>query len=427
MGRFASLSSADVSFTPDNPLAPFFRPGQLLPNAARAIRRAGPAWLVVVASLILSILGIYAINVALPPAAGSVASSGFAALFDLGPAALKQVAFLGAGLAAAGIILFPHYRMIGMASWVLMAACLVLLVFLLIPFIPTSIVRPRNGARAWIDFGPIDLQPAEMAKIAYVVVLAWYLRFSKNHRTFQGLLPPAIITGVPVALIMLQPDWGTAMLFIPSLFAVLLAAGAKLKHLAIVVCIAALAAPAVYPLMLPHQKARIRGLVMQFRGEKSGDQDINMQSVTAQRMIGAGGVDGLGEERSETLLKFNALPERSTDMIFAVVGTRFGLMGSLLVLGLYAVWMVGALWTAAITPDPFGRLVIVGLTGFVAAQTFINVGMNVGLLPIVGITLPYLSYGGSSMVMAWLCTGLILSIAMRRPRPGLMRSFEWDE
>ena len=103
------------------------------------------------------------------------------------------------------------------------------------------------------------------------------------------------------------------------------------------------------------------------------------------------------------------------------------LFTSLLVLGLYAVWMVGALWTAAITPDPFGRLVIVGLTGFVAAQTFINVGMNVGLLPIVGITLPYLSYGGSSMVMAWLCTGLILSIAMRRPRPGLMRSFEWDE
>lgn len=384
------------------------------------LRMAGPAWLVVLASLALSLLSVYAIDVAesvmphVPP--------------ELGRIALRQLVFVAAGIAGAVCVAIPNYRFYGYVSWGLMAAAVALLVFLLIPFVPASIVHPRNGARAWINFGAADFQPSEVTKIVYVLVLAWYLRYKKNHRTFKGLLPPAIITFLPVALILLQPDLGQAMLFIPALFAVLVAAGAKLKHLAVIVLIACMAAPAAYPLLKPHQKQRLVGLLWQLEGTNAqAENDINMQSVTAQRMVGAGEITGAGNEHARMLLKYNALPERHTDMIFSVICARFGLLGGVAVFGLYGVWAVGAMMTAGVCREPFGRLVTVGLTGFMVAQVFINIGMNVGLMPIIGITLPYLSHGGSSMLTVWLMTGLIVSIAMRRPRVSLHRSFEFSE
>jgi rod shape determining protein RodA len=389
-----------------------------LRHAAAVIWRAGPAWLTVGASLALALIGVYAIN---------VGSGGAGAGWDLGALASRQAVYVGAGVVAACAMALPHYRRLGHASWVLFALAVGMLVFLLIPLVPSWLVRPRNGARGWIDLGPVDLQPSELAKIAWVVALGWYLRFKANHRTLRGLLPPAIITAVPVGLITLQPDLGTALLFVPALFAVLVAAGAKFKHLALVVLLSLLAAPASYPLLLPHQKARIAGMFMQFRGDASADQDINMQSVTAQRLAGAGGVLGLPDQRARTLIRFNALPERHNDMVYSVVCARFGMVGGLAVMGLYLAWAAGALWTAALCREPFGRLVPVGLTAFVGAQMFVNIGMNVGLLPIIGVTLPMVSHGGTSMVTQWIMTGLIWSIAVRRPKATLHRSFEWDD
>lgn len=384
-----------------------------------SLHRAWPAIPTVLASLALSVISIYAIDLAesLAPHTLQTLSAG----------AVRQATYIAVAIAASILVLLPHYRVLGYASWGLLGIAVLFLIFLIIPGVPTSIVRPRNGARAWIDLGAMDFQPSEVAKIAYVLVLAWYLRYRKNHRTFAGLIPPAIITFIPVALILLQPDLGTAILFIPALFAVLVAAGAKIKHLVLIVLIAAMAAPAAYPLLKPHQKQRIQGLLLQIEGDTSADQDINMQSVTSQRLIGAGGEAGLGDLRSRTLLHYNALPERRTDMIFAVICSRFGLLGGLLVLALYAVWSVGALMVAASCREPFGRLVCVGFTGFIVVQVFINVGMNLGILPIIGITLPYVSFGGSSMLTVWLMTGLIANIALRRPRVALRRTFEYDE
>jgi cell division protein FtsW (lipid II flippase) len=389
-------------------------------SAAMSLARAWPAMLTIGASLALSLLGIYAIDVAesLTP---------HASLHELSPAATRQALYLGISLAAMLITIVPHYRFLGYISWGLLGIAVLLLIFLIIPGVPLSIVRPRNGARAWIDLGVADFQPSEVAKIAYVLVLAWYLRFSKNHRTFAGLLPPAIITFIPVALIMLQPDLGTVILFIPALFAMILAAGAKIKHLVLVVAIAAAAAPLGYSVLRPHQKQRIDGLILQLQGDTSADQDINMQSVTSQRLAGAGGASGLGDEHSRTLLHFNALPERKTDMIYSVVVTRFGMFGGVVTLGLYGVWVAGALLTAAVCREPFGRLVCVGLTGFIVGQMFVNAGMNLGILPIIGITLPYVSHGGSSLVAVWIMTGLIFNVALRRPRMALRRSFEYDD
>lgn len=384
------------------------------------VKNGRAAWLTVFASIALSLIGVYCIDVATVTLPHDPAP-------NLGPIALRQLIYMGIGIAAGILVLIPHYRAYGLASWFLLAAAVALLVFLLIPFVPSTIVRPRNGARSWIDLGPADFQPSELAKIAYIFVLAWYLRFSRNHRTFKGLLPPAIITAIPVGLITLQPDLGTASLFVPALFAVLVAAGAKLKHLAAVVLIAAMAAPAAYPILKPHQKERFVGLFKQLKGDTSADQDINMQSVTAQRIAGAGEWNGAGDRQSRVLLKYNALPERHNDMIFAVICNRFGWIGGVGVLGIYAAWIAGALLTAGLSREPFGRLVPVGLAAFIAAQVFINVGMNLGVVPIIGITLPFVSHGGSSMIACWLMTALVLAVSIRQPRMALRRTFEWDD
>jgi rod shape determining protein RodA len=375
------------------------------------------AWLTVLASLALSLLGIYAIDLGAAWTAEAHA--------QLSSTAARQAVFLPVGLLAAVIVAVPHYRWLGYFSWVLLAATVGFLVFLLIPAVPAWLVTARNGARSWISLGVADFQPSEVAKISFTLVVAWYLRFRKNHRRFFGLIPPGLIAAIPIGLIMLQPDLGTACLFVPALFAMLVAAGAKLRHLALIVLLAAMALPATYPVLKPHQQDRIDGLIKQLKGDRSADQDINMQSVTAQRLIAAGGLDGSPAQASRSLVHFNRLPERHNDMVFAVIVNRFGFWGGAGMLGLYFVWLLGAILTAGSTHDPFGRLICVGLAAFIGAQVFINVGMNLGILPIIGITLPYVSYGGSSLVTVWAMTGLVLSVALRRPRPPFRQSFEY--
>lgn len=381
------------------------------------------AWLSVLAALALSLIGIYAID---------VGSADAPAVVERGPVTmsgvvLKQCIFLAIGVLGAVVVAVPHFRVVRVVAWPLMAVVIGLLVFLLLPFVPASIVTPRNGARAWIDVGPVDFQPAELAKIAYVLVMADYLRFRENHRTVLGLLPPALITFVPVALITLQPDLGTALLFAPVAFAILIAAGARMKHLSLVVMVAILAAPAAFPLLKPHQKARIVGLIRMVQDPAAGADDINYQAKTAQRLAGAGGVRGLDDGQSRALVKFNRLPERHNDMVFAVIMNRFGFFGGVGVLLLYVVWFVGAYLTAAMCRDAFGRLMVVGVSAFILAQTLVNVGMTIGMLPIIGLTLPFVSYGGSSMLTVWVMTGLVLGVGLRRSKRFARPAFEFDD
>jgi cell division protein FtsW (lipid II flippase) len=395
--------------------------GRIREIIGRDLTPAHAGWLCVASGVALSLLGIYAIDVAL---VGDRASD-----VPVSPTGmvLRQIIFLAVGLASAAVVALPHYRFVRYVAWPSMWVVLGLLVFLLIPAVPSWIVTPRNGARAWITLGPLTLQPAELAKISFIMVLADYLRWRKNHRTLTGLIPPAVIGFVPVALIMLQPDLGSASLFAPTLLAMLLAAGAKMKHLVAAVLIAAAALPLSFPLLRPHQQQRIIGLISVVRGEATGAEDINYQQLTAVTLAGAGGVDGRGDEKSRALVKFNRLPERHNDMVFAVIVNRFGLVGGLAVLALYGVWVLGALMVAGMSREPFGRLVVVGCAAIVSVQMFVNVGMNLGYLPIVGLTLPFVSYGGSSMVTVWIMTGLIVNVGMRKP-PRLARpSFEFDE
>ena len=167
------------------------------------------------------------------------------------------------------VVALPHYKLGMYIAWPAAILSVGLLVFLLIPGVPTFLVEPVNGARAWIKFPLLNLQPSEPAKIAYVLFMALYLRRRDPPETLLALIPPGLLTLIPVGLITVQPDLGTASLFVPSLFGMLVTAGARLRYLALVVVMAALAAPIAWPFLLPHQKARFEALVQQVQGDRS--------------------------------------------------------------------------------------------------------------------------------------------------------------
>jgi len=386
---------------------------------SKAIKVINYGWIPVVASLLLSLIGVYAIDLGLRTDTDSTQM--------MHSIAIKQLIFMVIGLVACVVIALPHYKLVTSFAWLLFYMFLGLLVLLLIPGMPRSVVVVSHGARSWINLGITDFQPSEIMKIAFVLAVAQYMRFRSEHRRFKGLIVPGIIAAVPVALITVQPDLGTASLFVPALFAMLIAAGARLRHLTLIVLCAAMAAPIGYQFMKPHQKSRIDGLIKQFQGDTSTDFDITFQSSRAKMLIGAGQVTGMSDETTRAMVRYNALPECENDMIFAVVVARFGMLGGLALLGLYAMWVYGALMVAASCREPMGRLITVGIPAFIATQVVINVGMNIGVVPIIGITLPFLSAGGSSLITSWLMTGLIVNVALHRPKPPYRSSFEYDD
>lgn len=378
------------------------------PLHQRSITLVNVGWVCVVPALLLSMIGISNIGLTEPGLA------------------MRQIVFLGIGVCAAGLIAVPHFRWAQRLSYPFMLVVLALLVFVLIPFVPEILVRPRNGARRWINIFITDLQPSELAKIAYVLVLASYLRLRPSYRTLLGLLLPLALTFLPLGLILIEPDLGTAMLFLPTFFAMVIAAGAKLWHIALIIILGVASVPVLYPALQPHQKARIEAMFAQMRGDDRHADDIGYQGDRAVMLVGSGGITGVGAEHARDLIVHNHLPEEHNDMIFAVITCRWGLLGALITWGLFLMLCCGSLLVAGLSKDPFGRLVAVGFPALVFSQVAINTGMTIGVLPITGMTLPFVSYGGSSLVVSWLMIGLLLNIAMRRPQHFWRESFEFD-
>jgi rod shape determining protein RodA len=380
--------------------------GTSAPSRSR-LRLATPAWFAVAAALYLSILGIVSIGTTEPALA------------------TRQAIFLAVGIAAAALATVVPPQGLRAASWFLLALSLALLVFVLLPFVPKSIVTPRNGARAWINLGVVDFQPSELAKIAYILCLAQWLSLRGSPRTLRSLLVPVLLLLVPVGLIFLEPDLGSALLFFPTLVAILVAAGARWRHILVSAAIAVSAVPIAYAYGLqPYQRARIDAIVAQVKGDTRFERDIGLQGWRAMRLTGAGGVTGNGEDHARALVVFNALPEEHNDMIFAVVGCRFGVIGGISVLAASTVYLMASLAVAMQRRDGFSKLVAVGIGALLFSQMAVNVGMTIGLLPITGVTLPFVSYGGSSLTASWALTGILLAIGLRPPLSGDKNPFE---
>ena len=356
------------------------------------------AWLPVAAALGLSLLGIAAIGTTEPALAK------------------RQFGFLIVGMLAATFVGAQHWRWMRTWAWVLFAVNLAFLVFILVPFVPDSIVRPRNGARRWINVGSLDFQPSELVKLTWVLAMAAWLRTTATVKRLAGVLATIVVTAVPMALILLQPDLDSAVLFGPTLLVMLLAAGARLRHLAIIACVAVALAPCSYPLLKKHQRDRIDALVAQVMGDTRVNDGIGFQANRAVTLAGAGGIAGNGKDGAGTLIHYNRLPEEHTDMIFAVITCRWGFLGGMLLWTLGAAYAFGAFMVGLRAGTMFGRLVAVGIGSMVFLQLLVNTGMTIGLLPVTGMTLPFVSYGGSSLVALWVTTAVLFSVASRRSR-----------
>jgi cell division protein FtsW (lipid II flippase) len=371
------------------------------------LRLATPAWFCVAAAAFLSIIGITAIGTTRPELAS------------------RQGLFLVVGLTAAAVTTLVPPRALRNLSWVFLAIAVALLVFVLLPFVPKSLVTPRNGSRAWINLGFSDFQPSELAKIAFILCLAQWYALQGSPRSLRALLIPMGLAALLVGLIVLEPDLGSALLFAPTFAAMTIVAGVRLRYVALAVLAAAIAAPLAYFVALkPYQQARIDAIVAQVRGDDRFESTIGFQGWRAMRLVGAGGLTGNEPERARALIEFNKLPEEHNDMVFAVVSCRFGLLGAGAVLVAYAMYAFGAFAMAVLARDGFTKLVAVGIGALVFAQMTVNIGMTIGLLPITGVTLPFTSYGGSSLVSCWILTGLLLGIGIRPPTGGEKDPFD---
>lgn len=271
----------------------------------------------------------------------------------------------------------------------------------------------RNGAHRWIPLGVMHFQPSELAKLAFVMALSHYLMYRRNYRRLPGLLVPFGLTLVPVGLILREPDLGTSLVFLPVLFAMLFAAGARPRHLALITMLGAMLLPALWMAMSAEQKSRIVTLFVQRDGRPMPKGD-GYHLFQSKRVLALGGV--WGSELAVELADDPAahrLPAARTDFVFCLVGERFGLVGCTAALILYAVLFARGLRIAAATREPYGRLLAVGIVAVLATQTTINAGMTVGLMPITGMTLPLMSYGGSSLLSTCVALGLLINVGMR--------------
>jgi cell division protein FtsW (lipid II flippase) len=357
------------------------------------------------------------------------------------PDGMKQLIFLG--VSVVGMFLFQamNYQRIGEWAWPFYLASLALILYTVVaqklhglPF-----VHETKGAWAWINLGPVSLEPAELMKIAFVVVLARYLRFRSNYRTMAGLLPPFAVALVPLALILKQPDLGMASLFVPTLFAMLFVAGARMKHLALVGVMGLAVVPLLWlsgpkeegapglallrhgPVFVKkYQRERVYAM---FKHDPKTLRESAYQTQRAMTAFASGSIIGKGPG---VIPLGQNVPEAHNDMIFALVGEQFGFIGAAVVLGAFMVLFTAGIEIAGNTREPFGRLVAVGIVSMLATQAFVNLMVMMRLMPVTGITLPFVSYGGSSLVSSYMAVGLLLNVGQNRPLVIARESFDFD-
>jgi cell division protein FtsW len=264
-----------------------------------------------------------------------------------------------------------------------------------------------NGARRWIEVGPATFQPSELAKLAIAVWAAAYLCKRPAPRTLKELWRPiGLLLGLFCLLILAEPDLGTAISLVIVLLAVLLISGTPVPTLATGAGIA-VAVGLVAIWFEPYRRARI----FSFLDPWKDPQGAGFQTVQAMIGLGSGGFLGVG--LGHGVQKINYLPEAHTDMIFAVIGEELGLLGVTAVIAAYAAFAYAGLRVALACTDPFGKRLAAGLVGLVCGQAVINLAAVLGLAPLTGIPLPFISYGGSSLVVALLGVGILLNIAGR--------------
>ena len=322
-----------------------------------------------------------------------------------GPQVRTQTYALVLGLIALFVFLVIDYRLLAENSLVLFGGLLALLLFVLFKG------STQFNATRWIEIGPFNLQPSEFGRIALALVLATY--FGENRRGARNmgdLVVGGLFTAVPVLLIARQPDLGTAVTLIPVFLGIAYLAGMRLRLLGVIALIAVLMAPLAWQFALKdYQKSRITT----FLDPEQDPRGDGYQQIQARITVGSGGLTGKGFMQG-TQGQYKFLPVAHNDFIFSVLAEEQGFIGVLAVLGLYLFIILRSLEAARLSKDRLGAYLVAGIIAGFSFQVIYNIAMSAGLAPVKGITLPLMSYGGSSLIATLAAFGLILNVRMRR-------------
>ncbi|MDF2547047.1 rod shape-determining protein RodA [Anaerosolibacter sp.] len=353
-------------------------------------------------TLIITIIAIFCIGLVMISSATHVTQDGLTRQVKV-----QAIAF-ALGFVSILIILLIDYNFYGSFD---KGIYVVSVLFLLAVYIP-GIGKSLGGARSWIDLGPIDFQPVEIVKIGFILSFAKYLESRQNQlNSIKDLIPIAIYGGIPILLLLKQPDLGSSLVFIVIILGMSFASGLSYKILGMGFLTGVVSLPIAYKLMAPHQRIRIDAFLKPSDMSLPGNYHV-MQSKIA---IGSGQAIGKGLYQG-TQNNFDFLPVQETDFIFAVLGEEFGFVGGTVVIILYFIFLYRMMKIAMASKDIYGSLVVVGITSMFAFQIFENIGMTMGTMPVTGLTLPFISYGGSSLITSMLAVGIVLNIGMRRQK-----------
>ncbi len=317
------------------------------------------------------------------------------------------------GLSAILIVLTIDYTEFYRLSYLLYVLNLLMLLAVLL------ISEPIQGSQRWLVFGPVRIQPSEIAKIFVILTLAAHLARKRELKSWFDLVPAFIHVSLPMLLILRQPDLGTAMVLLGILMGMLFIAGFPLRRLALLVfgglalAVGSIWAHLRFGLWLPLKDYQIDRLLVFIDPEGVNPLTTGYHLRQSKIAIGSGGALGKGLFQG-TQNNLNFLPEQHTDFIFSVVGEELGFVGACAILLVYLLILWRGMVIAASAKDRYGMLVAAGVVTMIAFQVFVNVGMTVGIMPITGLPLPFVSYGGSSLLTNAIGIGLLLNIYLRR-------------
>ncbi len=320
----------------------------------------------------------------------------------------KQLIWFGIGVVTMCLIVIIDYEVLGKLWIAFFSISVALLVGVLF-------TEPINGATSWFNFGGFSLQPSEFSKIAMIIGLGKIIEKTKSKGKINNifaLMMVALFVLVPIGLVIKQPDYGTAMVMLAIVAFMLFVGGLDFRYVFAAIVVVALGVPLAYQYVLPeHAKSRIDV----FLNPQLDPQGAGYNIIQAKLAVGSGQMWGMGLlEGNQTQLGY--LPMKVTDFIFAVISEELGFVASSLVVILFVLLIVRGFFIAKDCNDFYGKLIAVGVTTMYLAHFLENIGMNIGLMPITGIPLPFISYGGSSMVTNFIGLGLLLNVSAKRTK-----------
>ena len=352
----------------------------------------------------------------------TIALIGLAAVYSAtytsrGPSSLftRQIAWVSIGLIVMFLALIPDYHTVGRYAYVLYAVSLVFLLLVML------MGKTGMGAQRWLAIGPFAFQPSELAKLSLTLALARYFAEDPKMGDYElrDLAIPAVMVMVPLMLVLKQPDLGTALMLLLTSSMIVMLAGIRLRSVVVVLLLGVMIAGLVFLVspvrhkiwgsLKPYQQNRIKAFIDPSSDPLGSGYHANQSKIS----VGSGQITGRGY-RKGTQSQMAFLPERHTDFIFAVISEETGLVGSSILLFLYLVLLLIGVDTAKNAKDRLGVLMAGGIVSMLSLYVFINMGMALGIVPVVGVPLPLVSYGGTSIITTFLSLGILLNIQARR-------------